>query len=559
MNDRTLSRRLLIHIALRLVAASALLGFAVVAELRLPGVFDAQPVFLLIASIYAISLLFIASLRYVERFPRLIDVHYAVDVLVVSAAVALTGGITSLLTSLYALPIVAASTHRFRRGALEVAALGSLLYGGIVLAQYKRFFLLVRPVGGDLPPPDVALYTVALNVVGLFAVALLAGSLAERMRRANVRLESTSEQLADLQSLNNHVIDNLASGLVTADESNLVLSFNRSAVEITGHAPAAAIGRPASEVLQLPATFAATLDDVLGSMRSTRVEIQYRRLDRSIDLELSAAHLPLPNGRRGYLYMFQDVTELKRLERSAQMQARLATVGEMAAAIAHEIRNPLAAMSGSMQILRQELTLSNDQAQLMDIVLRESERLSATIRAFLTYARPQQLNLQHLDLRRIVQDAAALLGNSPEVGKRHTLRVDVATEEVLVEADESHIRQIIWNLASNGLRAMPDGGTLTLSATRVTIDGVDAGVLVVSDEGMGMAPEEIDSLFQPFRGSFSRGTGLGLAIVHRITSDYGARVEVESEPGRGTRFRIMFLPVHGSKSSEVPESRGLRS
>jgi two-component system sensor histidine kinase PilS (NtrC family) len=210
------------------------------------------------------------------------------------------------------------------------------------------------------------------------AVALLAGSLAERMRRANVKLESTSEQLADLQSLNNHVIDNLASGLVTADESNLVLSFNRSAVEITGHALTAAIGRPASEVLQLPATFTATLDDVLGQMRSTRIEIQYRRPDQTIDLELSAAHLPLPNGRRGYLYMFQDVTELKRLERSAQMQARLATVGEMAAGIAHEIRNPLAAMSGSMQILRQELTLSKDQAQLMDIVLRESERLSVS-------------------------------------------------------------------------------------------------------------------------------------------------------------------------------------
>jgi two-component system, NtrC family, sensor histidine kinase PilS len=558
MNDRALSRRLLIHIALRLVAASGLLGFAVLAELRLPGVFDAQPVFLLIASIYAISLLFIASLRYVERFPRLIDVHYAVDVLVVSAAVALTGGITSLLTSLYALPIVAASTLRFRRGALEVAAIGSLLYGGIVLAQYKQFFQVFRPVGGELPPPDVALYTVAFNVVGLFAVALLAGSLAERMRRANVKLESTSEQLADLQSLNTHVIDNLASGLVIADERDLVLSFNRSAVEISGHALAAALGRPASEVLQLPPSFTATLDDVLDQVRSTRIEIQYRRLDRSIDLELTAAYLPLPNGRRGYLYMFQDVTELKRLERSAQMQARLATVGEMAAGIAHEIRNPLAAMSGSMQILKQELTLSNDQAQLMDIVLRESERLSETIRSFLTYARPQQLNLQHLDLRRVVEDAAALLGNSPEVGKSHTIRVEVPPEEVLVEADESHIRQIIWNLASNGLRAMPDGGTLTMAATCRTGGGVDSGVLVVSDEGTGMAPGEMDSLFQPFRGSFSRGTGLGLAIVHRISSDYGAKVEVQSEPGHGTRFRITFLPVHGSRSSEVPESRGSR-
>lgn len=560
MNDRTLARRLLIHIALRLVAASALLGIAVLVELRLPGLFDANPIFVLIASIYAISLLFIASLRYVERFPWLVDLHFAVDVLVVSAAVALTGGITSLLTSLYALPIVAASTLRFRRGALQVAALGSALYTAIVIAQYTQLALVAGPViGGELPPPGIAQYTVALNVAGLFAVAFLAGSLAERMRRASVKLEQTSGELADLQFLNQYVIDSLVSGLVTADETNHVLTVNRSAVEIIGPALATAIGRPAGEVLQLPTSFIATLEDDLRRLRSTRIEFQHQRADGSIDLDLSAAPLPLPNGRHGYLYAFQDVTELKRLERSAQMQTRLATVGEMVAGIAHEIRNPLAAMSGSLQILRQELALSNDQAQLMDIVLRESERLNETIRSFLTYARPQQLNLQRLDLRRLVQDTAALLGHSPEVGEGHTIRVDVAAEEVLVEADESHIRQIVWNLATNGLRAMPDGGTLGLIARRETIDGGTASVLIVSDEGTGLAPQEIDGLFEPFRGSFSRGTGLGLAIVHRISSDYGARVDVQSEPGRGTRFRVTFSPVRGPRSSALPAPKGSNS
>jgi two-component system sensor histidine kinase PilS (NtrC family) len=253
------------------------------------------------------------------------------------------------------------------------------------------------------------------------------------------------------------------------------------------------------------------------------------------------------------------VTELKRLERRAQMQTRLATVGEMAAGIAHEIRNPLAAMSGSLQLLRQELALSHDQAQLMDIVLRESERLNETIRSFLTYARPQQLNLQPLDLRRIIQDAAALLRNSTEAGEGHTIRVDLAAEEVTVEADESHIRQIIWNLATNGLRAMPDGGTLTLIAARETVDGVLSSVLAVSDEGTGLTPQDVDGLFEPFRGSFSRGTGLGLAIVHRISTDYGARVDVQSERGRGTRFRVTFSPVRGSQPTEGLAPKGVRS
>ena len=560
MNDRTLARRLITHIALRLVAASGLLALAVLVELRLPEAFDADPIFLLTAAIYALSLLFIASLRYIERFPWLIDGHFAIDVLVVSAAVAFTGGVTSLFTSLYALPIVAASTLRFRRGALKVAALGSALYAAIVVAQYTRFVPLSAPVvGGDLPRSDVALYTVGLNVLGLFAVALLAGSLAERMRRANVKLEQTSEALADLQFLNQYVIDSLVSGLVTADESNRVLTVNRSGVQITGGEPATVIGNLASEVLQLPAPFIAALAEDLRRVPSKRTEFQYQRPDGSIDLDVTVAPLPLPDGRRGYLYAFQDVTELKRLERSAQMQTRLATVGEMAAGIAHEIRNPLAAMSGSLQILRQELTLSRDQAQLMDIVLRESERLNETIRSFLTYARPQQLNFQSLDLRRIVQDAAALLRHSTEISDRHTIQVNVAADEVLVEADESHVRQIVWNLATNGLRAMPDGGTLGLVATHETIDSIRTSVLIVSDEGTGIRAEEIDALFEPFRGSFARGSGLGLAIVHRISSDYGARVDVQSAPGQGTRFRVAFAPTRGYKVSKLPEPKRIRS
>jgi two-component system sensor histidine kinase PilS (NtrC family) len=314
------------------------------------------------------------------------------------------------------------------------------------------------------------------------------------------------------------------------------------------------------DVLQLPAEIRATLDGDLQRTRSRRMEFQYQRPDtRVIDLGLSVAQLPLLDGRRGYLYTFQDVTELKRLEREAQMQTRLAAVGEMAAGIAHEIRNPLAAMSGSMQILRQELALSSDQAQLMDIVLRESDRLNASLRSLLAYARPARLEVRQLDLRDIVQDTATLLRNSTEVTERHIINVEVFEHEVLVEADENHVRQIVWNLAINGLRAMSDGGTLDLKASRETTGGVHSAVLTVADEGVGMAAQEIDGIFHPFRGSFSKGTGLGLAIVHRIISDYHARVDVQSQTGRGTTFRVTFPPIRGPQTSDRRESRQLSS
>jgi two-component system, NtrC family, sensor histidine kinase PilS len=555
MTHRTVGRRLLLHIALRLVAATVLLGAALVVELREPSDFAVHPFFTLIGAVYGASLLFIASLRYVQRFPVLLDVHFAIDIVMVSASVALTGGVTSLFVSLYVLPIVAASTIQYRRGALQVAALSSVVFASLVLIQSLQETGHVGPlfgiVIGNLPSPSVTQYTVGLNVFGLFAVALVAGSLAERVRRADVRLVQASEEIADLHFFNQYVIDHLLSGLATADGENRILTFNRSAVQITGHTTAHVLERNATEILQLPDGFADQLDEELLRARSKRVDLQYRRTDgRVITLGLSVAQLPLPDRRLGYLYTFQDVTELRRLERDVQMQKRLAAVGEMAAGIAHEIRNPLASMSGSMQILRQELQLSSDQAQLMDIVLRESDRLNDTIRSFLAYARPQRATVRTLDLRRAVSDTATLLRNSPELGEGHVIDLALPGDVVAVDADENQIRQIVWNLATNGLRAMPNGGRLTLSASRTDGD-TQAPVLTVIDEGVGIPADDLETIFQPFRGSFGKGSGLGLAIIHRIVSDYGAKIDVQSQVGQGTTFRINVPPTTGRVPDEA--------
>jgi len=489
----------------------------------------------------------LASLRAVDRHPWLAGVHFGIDAVLVSACVSLTGGINSLFTTLYVLPIVAASTAQLRRGGLQMAALTGVLFVSVVIAQYRVAsgaldLPFLSPGPGELPDPTVALYTVGLNIFGFFAVALLSGSLAERARRADVRLERATEEIADLQAFNQYVIDNLPSGLATTDAQNRLLTFNRSAMTITGLTGELPIGRPAPEVLKLSADFSANLSDELVKARSKRTDYEYRRPDgKAIEIGLSVAALPLPDGGRGYLYTFQDVTEVKRIERTARLQQRLAAVGEMAAGIAHEIRNPLASMSGSMQMLRQELSLSGDQAQLMDIVLRESERLNQTIKSFLAYARPQKLQVTRLDLRTVVGETGMLLRNSPEVAAKHRIEVTLPAHEVPVDGDESQLRQILWNLATNGLRAMPEGGELRLAArTEPGSNGMRQAVMEVADRGVGIPPEDIDGIFQPFRGSFGRGTGLGLAIVHRIVTDYGGRIDVQSTPGEGTTFTVRF-------------------
>ena len=547
MKQQTLRRRLAALIAIRLVVATVLLGSAVVVQLRQPDASAVDPFFFLIGLTYAVSLGFIGSLRFVERFPWLTDVHFAIDAILVSAVVLLTGGVQSFFTILYVLPIVAASAMQFRRGGLLLAGLSTILFVGVVMAQYlhaKGYLALPRDanISTELPPVNIAQYSVALNAFGFFVVAVLSGSLAERARLGEKQLEEATEEIADLQAFNQYVLDNLVSGLATADADNRIVTFNRSAMLITGRGGPLPIGKAVVDVLQLPGTFAAEIGQDLARVRSMRIDYQYRRDDgRIIEVGLSAGALPLPDGSRGYVYTFQDVTDVKRFEQNARLQQRLAAVGEMAAGIAHEIRNPLASMSGSMQMLKQELPLSTDQAQLMDIVLKESERLNQTMKSFLAYARPQRLSLQQLDLRAIAEETAILLRNSTEVDDSHNIEVDPAAQPVMIEADESQIRQIIWNLATNGLRAMPEGGTLRLSAAA---EGSHA-TLCVEDEGVGIPPEEVEKIFQPFRGSFGKGTGLGLAIVHRIVTDYDGNIEVKPRSGGGTIFRVTFPAAAG--------------
>jgi len=380
-----LRSRLSTLIAVRVIVSTLLLGSAILVQLSRPGAFPIDPFFFLIGLTYTLSVIYYFTRTYVERHPWIADAQLGADAFLVSGFIHVTGGITSYFSSLYLLPIIAASTLRFRRGALQVATLSALLYLALVSAQYLEptaFFPASWQTLGaqELPSRRFAQYTVGINLFGFFAVALLSGSLAENLRSAGARLERASTQIADLRAFNQYVIDSMLSGLVTADMDGRILTFNRAASTITGLSAGQTVGRGVGDVLQLPAQFRARLQ-MLGETRSHRADHQYRSPDgRMLEIGLTVTTLSLPDGRSGYLFTFQDVTDVRRLERGARMQQRLAAVGEMAAGIAHEIRNPLASMSGSIQVLRQELPLSEEQAQLMDIVLKESERLNDTIK-----------------------------------------------------------------------------------------------------------------------------------------------------------------------------------
>lgn len=539
----TLRRKLLWLIGVRFVTITILLGSGMLVQFRTPGLWPAEPFFALVGLSYTFTVVFLMTLSQVEQRRWLIDVQLATDVVVISAVVLITGGVSSYFSTLYALPIIGGSILQFRRGGLLVGSLSALLYSGVVVGQYQGAFGLLEaqwPAIGLLPRPaaTLAFYMAGLDVFGFLAVAAFSGYLAERLRSADASLARASTEIADLQAFNEHVIESLTSGLATTDRDGRILTFNRAGGQITGYAASDVAGRPIFELLHLPEEFEHRLAGTVSG--SHRLDLPFVRPDgREIDLGLNAAPLNTPGGQAGFLIVFQDVTETKRLQRKSAVQKRLAAVGEMAAGIAHEVRNPLASMSGSIQILRQELPLNAEQRQLMDIVVRESDRLNETIKSFLAYARPQRVSTRRFDFRRAVNDTALLLQHSPESADSHHIQVDVPPTPVWFDADEGQMRQVVWNLATNGIRAMPDGGNLVVG---VQFEEPASVALRVRDEGVGIPADELDSMLQPFHGRFSQGTGLGLAIVHRIVSDHGGDLQVTSAPGAGTTVCVR-LPV----------------
>lgn len=541
MSTSTIRRKLLALITARAAVISALLGSAILIQIKSPGTLPVDPFFFLLGLTFALTVVYSLMIRQAERYRWLVDAQLVLDAAIVSAIVHMTGGVHSYFSSLYALPIIAASAIQSWRGGMLIGTLSSVFFTGVVLTQYYGSPTSpVVVVAQDLPPLRIALFTVGLNSFGFFVVAALTGYLAEGLRRADAQLQRASSELADMQAFSRHVVDSLTSGLATTDMTGMIATFNRAAEAITGVKAAEAIAQPATAMLQLPVA----LDGLFGPRerrpKQTRVEFGYTKRDgRQIELGLSAAPLMTPRGETGFILTFQDVTESRKLEREARTQQRLAAVGEMAAGIAHEIRNPLASMSGSIQILRQELPLTDEQGQLMDIVIRESERLNETIRSFLAYAKPQRQSMRHMDVRQVLTDTARLLQNSSERADAHRIAVDAPSEPVQFQADEGQIRQIVWNLATNGLRAMPAGGTLTLSVTPPT-EETPFLIISVSDQGVGIAPEDVDGMFQPFHGAFDRGSGLGLSIVHRIVTDYSGEVRVSSAKGAGTTVFVKF-------------------
>jgi two-component system sensor histidine kinase PilS (NtrC family) len=360
-----------------------------------------------------------------------------------------------------------------------------------------------------------------VNLAAFYIVAILSGHLAERLGQVGSELARRHLDLTRLRALNQNILDSVASGLCTLDLSDHIISFNPAAERIAGRPVDEVLGRPIEHVLPSLARELQAARAV-GDDAHYRSEVPLERAD-GVRLHLGVGVMPLHDSvgnLDGHILHFADVTEVRRLRDLAKQQERMAAIGALAASIAHEVRNPMASISGALQVLREGTDPQSSPARLMNIALREIDRLNVLIEDFLTYARPQRLSLGSVDVSHLLEETALLLRQEAGIGQN--LRIEVgphSSPNLCVRGDANALRQVLWNLVRNAAEAMGGQGDLRISAAqeRTSDDGQPAQVeLMVADSGPGIPAEARDRLFEPFFTTKARGTGLGLATVHRI-------------------------------------------
>jgi two-component system sensor histidine kinase PilS (NtrC family) len=492
------------------------------------------PIFI---TVVGLSLVYVMALRLLNRLQVQASAQLLIDVLLVTWLVWATGDISSPYAAAYILVISAASIFLGPRGALVTSV-------GCVVAFT---FITLATSGGWIPPfthdPENALTAKAVQAIGIndvafLVVGLLAARLAEGQARSDVQLIEATQSLASLRALHERIVESIRSGVVTTDLQGRIYTFNAAAEEITGYRAVDVRGQGASIFFgELKERIAQSMSAAQAGEPSPRFEA-YCLTSEGLRLRLGFSISPLfseTGETTGLVITFQDLTEVRSLEEAARRQDRLAAVGRVAAGIAHEIRNPLASMRGCIQVLRSDMAGDSSQAQLMEIILRESDRLNQIIADFLTYARPRNTQLALVDLREPLNETFTLLRHSPEIRDGHVLEEELPDEPVMVSADVSQLKQVFWNLSRNALQAMPEGGSL-----RAELQRAAGGRLRITfrDTGRGMTPEQVEHLFEPFSSSTTGGTGLGLSIVYQIIRDHGGTINVRSREGQGTTITV---------------------
>ncbi len=531
-----IARRLLVIAAIRVAVVTLSLG-ALVALWQLDPPERAVEVrtwdYLLVAATYALSLGYTVALRYPQLVQPLAHAQVVLDSVIVSALVAMTGGVESIFSFAYVFVVLGASTTLYRRGALLATLTSCLMYGTILGLQIER--------GLDLLPPvetAKAVLSFFMQCVGTSLAGILSSALSEQARATRRRLREKQSEFQRLEELHAAILRSLPAGLLTVDRDGLVRYANDAALQILR------LDRGALEGQRLAAVVPAmrsglerkrSASSVLPERLRERFEEPFRRPDGTqIRLGFSFAPLFADTGP-STLVVFQDVTDIVRLKEAVERSERLATVGKFAAGLAHEVRNPLSAICASVDVLKATLRPTEPMQRLMNNVVTEAERLDQLISSFLAFARPRRLSVRLTELGPVVSSVVEIFRHQTQPKSiRLTTRIEPGVSAVI---DDDMVRQVVWNLLRNSAEAMEKGGGDLMVEV---LDDPNGPALVVRDTGPGIPPEVLRRVFDPFFTTKERGSGLGLAITHSVVEAHGGKLSIDSRAGVGTEVQVRF-------------------
>ncbi|NIQ37160.1 MAG: PAS domain S-box protein [Proteobacteria bacterium] len=531
--------RLRVLMAARVLIVTLLLGASALGQISKEKTLLITPndsIYIVIALTYFLTILYALVLRKVRNVYRFAYGQVFFDTIFITYLVYLTGGIESLFPLAYVFSIISASFVLSKQGTYIIASLSAFLYAACLSLEY---YGLIRPLAASGPylygSYDV-LYRIFVYFLAFTVVALLVNHLGEELRAKRKQLREKQLDYQKLEAFHQNVIQSLDSGLITTDRSGRVSFMNRTAYRILGIDPSVSAS-PVLDTLLSGLKTGLTEESIKSEDIFRREETTFQRPDDAvIHLGLSKSPLKDINGDPvGSILIFQDITQIKEMEEQIKRADRMVSIGKMAAGIAHEVRNPLASLMGSIQVLKEEMNLNGRDLDLMNIILRESERLNRLVTDFLLFAQPPRTEFSPMILNQLIDETLQMLENSPQ-SNGHISISKVYSHEARVLGDANQLKQVFWNLLVNAVQEMEGGGRLG-----VALEGGDGYVKIsVSDSGKGIEKQDKGKIFEPFFTTKESGTGLGLAIVHRIVENHGGEIQVDSETGRGTTFTLVL-------------------